>query len=130
MGFSLITNRIANSTSDTRARQITTALSTMRHVNPVHNGLNMPVSILIVIVFMASVSTAIIYPGMTTHLDLPLSKSNITDNTSVRTNLKCESLRIQQWCLTFCSLDSLPSFRYAVYHYPKYDISSISDEIF
>ncbi|KAJ5587579.1 uncharacterized protein N7459_003344 [Penicillium hispanicum] len=60
--FSLITNRIANSTSDTHARQMTTRLRTMRHVEPVHDWKDMPVSILIVIVFMASVSTAIIYP--------------------------------------------------------------------
>lgn len=61
--FSLITNRIANSTSDNQARQTVARLQTMRHVNPVHNGLNMPVSILIVIVFIASVSTAVIYPS-------------------------------------------------------------------
>lgn len=61
-GFGLVTNRIANSTSDTQARKISTSLQTMRHVEPEHNELNMPVSILIVIVFMASVSTAIIYP--------------------------------------------------------------------
>lgn len=63
-GLNVITNRIANSTSNTRARQISSGLSTLRHVQPDHNWLNMPVSILIVIVFTASVSTAIIYPGM------------------------------------------------------------------
>ncbi|KAJ6134844.1 hypothetical protein N7512_000004 [Penicillium capsulatum] len=63
-GFSLVTNRIANSTSNAqhRARQMTATLRTMRHVNPVHKMEDMPVTILLTIVFVASVSTAIIYP--------------------------------------------------------------------
>ncbi|THC93214.1 hypothetical protein EYZ11_007296 [Aspergillus tanneri] len=60
--FSLITNRIANSTSKNQARQVSTDLRLMRHVRPVHDWRNMPIAILLVIVFMAPVSTAIIYP--------------------------------------------------------------------
>ena len=62
--FSLITNRMANSTSSNQARHMTTKLRTMRHVNPVHDWRNMPIAILLVIVFVASVSTAVIYPSM------------------------------------------------------------------
>lgn len=62
--FGLITNRMGNSTSNSQARHMTTRLRTMRHVHPVHDWRNMPIAILLVIVFVASVSTAVIYPSM------------------------------------------------------------------
>ncbi|KAJ5093890.1 hypothetical protein N7456_009751 [Penicillium angulare] len=61
-GLDLITNRIANSTSNNQARQIRARLRTMSHVEPAHNDLDMPVAILIVLAMIASVSTSVIYP--------------------------------------------------------------------
>ncbi|KAI9041867.1 uncharacterized protein KD926_006412 [Aspergillus affinis] len=60
--FSFLTNRLANSTADNQARLVSTTLRTFRHVQPVHDWRNMPISILIVVAFMAAVSTTAIYP--------------------------------------------------------------------
>ena len=79
--FGLITNRMANSTSNSQARHMTTRLRTMRHVHPVHDWRNMPIAILLVIVFVASVSTAVIYPSM---FRSQCIAPDITDLSSVR----------------------------------------------
>lgn len=42
---------------------MTADLSKMRHVKPEHDMRNLPIAILLVIVFIAPVSTAIIYPS-------------------------------------------------------------------
>lgn len=62
-GFSFLTNRIANSTSTTKARKITTSMRVMRHVQPSHGSFDLPMIILVVIAFVAAVSTAAIYPS-------------------------------------------------------------------
>lgn len=83
--FGLITNRMANSTSSSQARHMTTRLRTMRHVHPVHDWRNMPIAILLVIVFVASVSTAVIYPSM---FRSQCIAPDITDLSSVRACVK------------------------------------------
>ncbi|PLB48647.1 hypothetical protein P170DRAFT_318057, partial [Aspergillus steynii IBT 23096] len=60
--FNFLTNRLANSTANNQARMVSTTLRTFRHAGGVHDWRNMPIAILLVIAFMAAVSTTVIYP--------------------------------------------------------------------
>jgi hypothetical protein len=62
--FSLLTNRISNSTAKGVARLITANFGIMRHVEPIHDIRNLPIAILLVLAFVSAVSVAIIYPGV------------------------------------------------------------------
>ncbi len=61
--FSLLTNRLSNSTAAGSARQMKTTLRTLRHVEPVHDIRNLPIAMLLVLAFVAAASIATIYPG-------------------------------------------------------------------
>ncbi|KAE8392439.1 hypothetical protein BDV23DRAFT_181593 [Aspergillus alliaceus] len=60
--FSLLTNRIANSTATQKARHLSTRMRLMRHVESHHDWRNLPISMLLVIALVGAVSTASIYP--------------------------------------------------------------------
>ena len=62
--FSLITNRIGNSTTTTGTARITSmTIRTMRNISSNVNALSMPICILLTLAFIAAASIAVIYPA-------------------------------------------------------------------
>ena len=62
--FSLITNRIRNSSTNTgTARTTSVTLRAMRHISNNVNFLNLPITFLIVLAFVTASSIAVIYPA-------------------------------------------------------------------
>jgi ATP-binding cassette, subfamily A (ABC1), member 3 len=62
--FSLITNRIANSTTTTgTARKVSAEVRRMRHAQSNVSGFSLPISVLLVLAFIAASSIAVIYPA-------------------------------------------------------------------
>lgn len=64
IAFSLITNRIANATTSTGPAKVASAnISTFRKIESNVNYLSMPITILLVLAFVAAASIAVIYPA-------------------------------------------------------------------
>ncbi|TVY21042.1 ABC transporter A family member 2 [Lachnellula arida] len=64
IGFSIITNRIANSTAKTgNSKQMIPSIRSMRHAENNVDFRSMPIDVLIALSFIAAASTAVIYPA-------------------------------------------------------------------
>lgn len=63
--FDYVTNRMSNMTTTSGiAREVTTTGKILTHVPIKHNWKTLPMQMLVVLVFIAAVSTAVIYPSM------------------------------------------------------------------
>lgn len=70
--FDYLTNRLTNMTASTgQARHVTSNIKIFNHAPIKHDMLNLPLQMLLVLAFIVSASTAVLYPSTFMHLVSP-----------------------------------------------------------